>query len=69
MKQPQKDIIIFSSFIIGFSIICIWVAVTIAFENGIVLGIVLGIGILLCVGVRQFMKEPSQSVGEVRGKD
>lgn len=61
MNQPQKDIVIFGSYIIGFSIISIWVTVTIAFANGIGMGVLLGIGILICVGVRQFMKESPQS--------
>ena len=68
MKQPQKDIIIFGSHILGLSIIGIWIAVTFAFENGIVFGIVFGVGILLCVGERQSMKEPSQSFGDVIGQ-
>ena len=68
MKQPQKDIVIFGSIIFGYSILCIWVAVSYDLQRGLIVGGIIGIGILLCVGVRQFMKESSQSFTEVMGK-
>ena len=57
MNNTKKDRIIFTIYIIGFSVISILVGLVYSFENGLVMGIVLGIGILLCVGARQIFKE------------